>query len=37
MIVIVENEDLSIGEEDNPVFHAKSVIKICINIFIEKY
>ncbi len=36
MIVIVENEDLSIGEEDNLVLHAKFVIKICINIVIEK-
>jgi len=36
MIVNVENEDLSIGEEDNPVLRVKFVIKICINIVIEK-
>jgi hypothetical protein len=37
MIVIVKNEDLSIGEADNPILHAKFVIKICINIVIEKH
>jgi hypothetical protein len=32
----MENKNLSIDKEDNPVLNTKFVIKICINIIIEK-